>query len=580
MGIYGGKTYGDNSFVFDAVYSNYKEMAKDIHNIFVNRYVFVMYCDTAFNIKARQRIENTTNVNDLTGDEKVYYQNYAEDNKVSHDRIVYQAIWDADQQKVIPREVVNLNNNLTDEYASFLLHWLRDNVEGDQVSYYQCTKEELDSTEKQPGRIYAVIDAGALFLDLDANTRIELSASLKEVGSLLTTVHCVNAPSPVYYLSGSLKEEVWVYNGEDLPSDYEYPGFIVDIYSLLYCLITGTEGEIPENVKEVKFNSSLLPDRDYYMNLRGNGVIFTNFTIGGRSLQSFRIENIYFKNDNNLSFLVEPTNMSFKNCAFISNDTNPLLRSTFEPIVEITAKFENCLFSSPKEKKVYAGYAMTPTFTNCVTLGQATLGTETTPDGSYEKLPALNRTTAPKLSWGVDWFDKLETSLLDYIKSAKKPEVVYTQNEPIDKDVIWVPVDEAEADYIIEKQQFTNYAGVQWVIQKYKSGLVKCYGRDQVGTTISPSSSNGCFRILADDSGNQAVHLPGVFSDVLKRDVYIYDISVNNGGRDPADVVWSFQKCAIADNNYFPYGYIYYNGDTTDKLYTIFMGYEVIGFVS
>lgn len=613
MGIYGGKTYGDNSFVFDAVYDNYVQMLEGINNIFVNRYVLVMYSDVAYSIEERQLIESATTEEGLDEDQKKYKKNYTIDMRNTgrgHDRTVYQATWDTSEQKIVPREVTNLNNGLTNNYAQFLLHW--QNSLGEQTStevgYLQCTSAELEALSKTPGRIYAITDTGALYIDIDANRRVQLSASIDAISDLLANIHCVKAPSPVYYLSSEPKDEIWVYDGQETPEDYNFKGGLVNsIEDFIYGIQNSLCLEVPVRVKEIEFKKPLSFDVEYLLptiNIKGNGVTFINFQLENniRYESKNNLDNILFKND-----LVHP--LQFKslhqgdcyisNCAFFfENSDVPLFHVYSTPCIH---KFENCLFSGGRAVTAFrserggAKKFNSCSYNNCVFLEGAkytdifieledeeTQTTETENCYYFEHSENLTPVSAPELSWGCDWFSETKFSLIDFIRAAKKPKVVVSKIEPIDKDAIWVEEGEVEADYIVESYQKTTnidpnstdekkLSQVSWLVQKYRSGLTKCYGKSQpiILSTIEETTNNW----LVDQ-----IQLPVAFSTVYKTDVNISEVANTTDTKS----VWDFKVCCgqqFANTDYTPQGYIHQDGALIHTQYSVTIGYEVTGIV-
>ena len=90
--IYGGYTISGTPFIFDKIYNNKKEMAPQTDSVFALRYVLVKYCDTAFSKDEKISIENSGGLG-LTGDAKIYWDNFNIDGKYSYDRIAFRKVW-------------------------------------------------------------------------------------------------------------------------------------------------------------------------------------------------------------------------------------------------------------------------------------------------------------------------------------------------------------------------------------------------------------------------------------------------------------------------------------------------------
>ena len=105
--LYGGISYPNTSFIFDNIYSSYKETKEKAaeDNILIGRYILIAYCNTAFGKDARINLETAVNngytpikLTDSDTDEDKYKQHYYEDKTftkkaISKDRVVCRKVY-------------------------------------------------------------------------------------------------------------------------------------------------------------------------------------------------------------------------------------------------------------------------------------------------------------------------------------------------------------------------------------------------------------------------------------------------------------------------------------------------------
>ena len=94
--LYGGISYPNSSFIFDAVYSSYSDAMEKANKdgILIGRYVLIAYSDIPISYDAQLKIINNLDKT-LTGNEEQWRQNYLKDiptdpnkPKTNYDRVV------------------------------------------------------------------------------------------------------------------------------------------------------------------------------------------------------------------------------------------------------------------------------------------------------------------------------------------------------------------------------------------------------------------------------------------------------------------------------------------------------------
>ena len=166
--LYGGISYPNSSFIFDAVYSSYSEAMEKANNdgILIGRYVLIAYSDTPISYDVQLKIINNLNNNlneTLTGNEEQWKTNYLEDNpkdptdpnkpKINYDRVVCKKMYN--NKGFYYKGLVTLTSTYSTDYVDRLINksdMQKGNPKITVVSYIQDVKKDLveqDNTLKQ-----------------------------------------------------------------------------------------------------------------------------------------------------------------------------------------------------------------------------------------------------------------------------------------------------------------------------------------------------------------------------------------------------------------------------------------------
>lgn len=154
--LYGGISYPNSSFIFDAVYSSYSNAMEKADNdgILIGRYVLIAYSDTPISYDAQLKIINNLN-NTLTGNEEQWRQNYLKDNpptdsnkpKINYDRVVCKKMYN---NGFYYKDLVTLTSTYSTDYIDRLIDkstMQNGNPEITVVSYIQNVKDDLDKRD-------------------------------------------------------------------------------------------------------------------------------------------------------------------------------------------------------------------------------------------------------------------------------------------------------------------------------------------------------------------------------------------------------------------------------------------------
>ena len=153
--LYGGISYPNSSFIFDAVYSSYSEAKEKANNdgILIGRYVLIAYSDIPISYDAQLKIINNLDKT-LTGNEEQWRQNYLEDiptdpnkPKTNYDRVVCKKMYN---NGFYYKDLVTLTSTYSTDYIDRLIDkstMQNGNPEITVVSYIQGVKKDLDERD-------------------------------------------------------------------------------------------------------------------------------------------------------------------------------------------------------------------------------------------------------------------------------------------------------------------------------------------------------------------------------------------------------------------------------------------------
>ena len=116
--IYGGISYPNTSFVFDKIYNSYADAVagcKAGDSVLVSRYVLIQYHPTiAYTFDDQLKIINNPLV---TGEEKIWRDNYIKDAPNNYDTVVCQKQYNAKQNVVEYIPIAHLGTSYSTEYV-------------------------------------------------------------------------------------------------------------------------------------------------------------------------------------------------------------------------------------------------------------------------------------------------------------------------------------------------------------------------------------------------------------------------------------------------------------------------------
>ena len=165
--IYGGISYPNTSFVFDKIYNSYADAVagcKAGDSVLVSRYVLIQYHPTiAYTFDDQLKIINNPLV---TGEEKIWRDNYIKDAPNNYDTVVCQKQYNAKQNVIEYIPIAHLGTSYSTEYV--------DNRIGDL---------DIDENTQQKITVKAYIDniqQELLDTDKNINDQIQTWIGIKE----------------------------------------------------------------------------------------------------------------------------------------------------------------------------------------------------------------------------------------------------------------------------------------------------------------------------------------------------------------------------------------------------------------
>lgn len=151
--IYGGISYPNTSFVFDKIYNSYADAVagcKAGDSVLVSRYILIQYHPTiAYTFDDQIKIINNPLV---TGDEKIWRDNYIKDAPNNYDTVVCQKQYNAKKNIVEYIPIAHLGTSYSTEYVDNRIGDLGINESTQQKitvkAYIDNIQQELSDTDK------------------------------------------------------------------------------------------------------------------------------------------------------------------------------------------------------------------------------------------------------------------------------------------------------------------------------------------------------------------------------------------------------------------------------------------------
>ena len=151
--IYGGISYPNTSFVFDKIYNSYADAVagcKAGDSVLVSRYVLIQYHPTiAYTFDDQLKIINNPLV---TGEEKIWRDNYIKDAPNNYDTVVCQKQYNAQQNVVEYIPIAHLGTSYSTEYVDNRIGNLGIDENTQQKitvkTYIDNIQQELSNTDK------------------------------------------------------------------------------------------------------------------------------------------------------------------------------------------------------------------------------------------------------------------------------------------------------------------------------------------------------------------------------------------------------------------------------------------------
>lgn len=151
--IYGGISYPNTSFVFDKIYNSYADAiagCKAGDSVLVSRYVLIQYHPTiAYTFDDQLKIINNPLV---TGEEKIWRDNYIKDAPKNYDTVVCQKQYNAKKNIVEYIPIAHLGTSYSTEYVDNRIGDLGINESTQQKTtvkaYIDNIQQELSDTDK------------------------------------------------------------------------------------------------------------------------------------------------------------------------------------------------------------------------------------------------------------------------------------------------------------------------------------------------------------------------------------------------------------------------------------------------
>lgn len=151
--IYGGISYPNTSFVFDRTYDSYADAmvgCKAGDSVLVGRYILIQYHPTiAYTFDDQIKIINNPSV---TGEEKVWRDNYEKDAPNNYDTVVCQKQYNAETNIIEYIPIAHLGTSYSTEYVDNRIGDLGINESTQQKitvkAYIDNVQQELSDTDK------------------------------------------------------------------------------------------------------------------------------------------------------------------------------------------------------------------------------------------------------------------------------------------------------------------------------------------------------------------------------------------------------------------------------------------------
>ena len=154
--LYGGISYPNSSFIFDAVYSSYSKAMEKANNdgILIGRYVLIAYSNTPISYDVQLKIINNLDKTlTLTDNEGQWKENYLNDNpptdsnnpKINYDRVVCKKMYN-NKNGFYYKGLVTLTSTYSTDYVDRLIDksaMQNGDPEITVVSYIQNVKDDL-----------------------------------------------------------------------------------------------------------------------------------------------------------------------------------------------------------------------------------------------------------------------------------------------------------------------------------------------------------------------------------------------------------------------------------------------------
>ena len=158
--LYGGISYPNSSFIFDAVYSSYSDAMENANKdgILIGRYVLIAYSDIPISYDVQLKIINNLDKTlTLTDNEEQWRRNYKKDNpptdsnnpKINYDRVVCKKMYN-NKNGFYYKGLVTLTSTYSTDYIDRLIDkstMQNGNPEITVVSYIQNVKDDLDKRD-------------------------------------------------------------------------------------------------------------------------------------------------------------------------------------------------------------------------------------------------------------------------------------------------------------------------------------------------------------------------------------------------------------------------------------------------
>ena len=150
--LYGGISYPNTSFVFDRTYNSYADASNECigDSVLIGRYILIQYHPTiAYTFDDQIKIINNPLV---TGDKKIWRDNYIKDSPKNYDTVVCQKQYNAKKNIVEYIPIAHLGTSYSTEYVDNRIGDLGINESTQQKTtvkaYIDNIQQELSDTDK------------------------------------------------------------------------------------------------------------------------------------------------------------------------------------------------------------------------------------------------------------------------------------------------------------------------------------------------------------------------------------------------------------------------------------------------